>query len=266
MKHRNQVLDFSSLAIIALLLVSAGCQKLKARDELNKGVAAFKAMQYPTAVEHFKVAIEQDPTMVNARLYLATAYANQYVPGADSESNTAVGEQAIAEFQKVLQDDPSNVGSISGIASLYFQMKKFDDAKEFYKKHIALEPNNAEAYYSIGVIDWTQTYQPRMELKKKLNLRPDEPIKDAKERAALAEKNMPLVEEGTQMLEKAMAARADYDDAMAYLNLLYREKADLVSDAAEREELLKTADDWVNKSLDIKKKKSAQESSGQVTG
>lgn len=265
MKHSNRVLQLASLAIAAVLLVSTGCAKLKARDELNKGVAAFKAMQYPVAVEHFKNAIDTDPSLVNARLYLATAYANQYVPGADSESNTQVGDQAIAEFQKVLQTDANNIGSISGIASLYFQMKKFDDAKEWYKKHVALDPKNAEAFYSIGVINWTQTYQPRMELKKKLNLRPDEPIKDAKERAALREKNMPLVEEGIQMLDKAMAARADYDDAMAYQNLLYREKADLVDDAAERESLLKTADDWVNKSLDIKKKKASTETTGQVT-
>lgn len=265
MKQSNRVLQLSSLAIVALLLVSTGCQKLKARDELNKGVTAFKAMQYPSAVEHFKAAIETDPTLTNARLYLATAYANQYVPGADSESNTQVGEQAIAEFQKVLDGDPNNIGSISGIASLYFQMKKFDQAKEFYRRHVSLDPQNAEAYYSIGVINWTQTYQPRMELKKKLNLRPDEPIKDAKARAGLRDQNLALVDEGMEMLDKAMAARADYDDAMAYQNLLLREKADLVDDAGERESLLTKADDWVNQSLEIKKKKAAAETAGQVT-
>jgi len=266
MKHSKRYFQLSSLALLALVLVSTGCQKLKARDELNKGVAAFKGGQYPVAVEHFKGAIEADPSLTNARLYLATAYASQYVPGADSESNTQVGEQAIAEFQKILQGDPNNIGSISGIASLYFQMKKFDEAKEYYRKHVALDPKNAEAFYSIGVINWTETYQPRMELKKKLNLRPDEPIKDAKERAALREKNLALVDEGMQMLDKAMAARPDYDDAMAYQNLLLREKADLVDDPAEREALLKQADDYVNKSLDIKKKKSSQETTGQVTG
>jgi Tfp pilus assembly protein PilF len=266
MKHSNRFMQISVLALAAIVLVSTGCQKLKARDELNKGVTAFKSGQYPVAVEHFKGAIEADPTLTNARLYLATAYASQYVPGADSESNTQVGEQAIAEFQKVLQGDASNVGSISGIASLYFQMKKFDEAKEYYRKHVALDPQNAEAFYSIGVINWTQTYQPRMELKKKLNLRPDEPIKDAKERAALRDKNLGLVDEGMQMLDKAMAARADYDDAMAYQNLLLREKADLVDDTVERETLLKSADDYVEKSLEIKKKRSSQETAGQVTG
>src|SRR4029077_20016716 len=109
----------------------------------------------------------------------------------------------------------------NGIANLYFQMKRMNEAKDYYKKQIALDPSNAESYYSEGVIDWTQTYQPRMELKARLKLKPDEPIKDAKERAALAEKSMPLIDEGMAALNKAMEMRSDYDDAMAYLNLLY---------------------------------------------
>jgi tetratricopeptide (TPR) repeat protein len=160
-----------------------------------------------------------------------------------------------------LETDPNNLGSIAGIASLYFQMKRWDDAKEFYKKQIQLDPENPEAYYSVGVIDWTMTYQPRMVLKARLNLQPTDPIRDAKERQALAEQNTPLVEEGMEMLNRAMQLRPDYDDAMAYLNLLYREKADLVETPQEREELLKVADEWTDKALQIKKDKAAKAAS-----
>lgn len=251
---------------IGTLLVSSGCQKLKARDELNKGIAEYKAAKYPAAVEHFKYATELDPGLPTARLYLATAYANQYVPGSQSDENLKVGEQAITEFQKVLEMDPNNLNSISGIASLYFQMKRMDDAKEFYKKQIALDPSNPEPYYSIGVIDWTQTYQPRMVLRTRLNLKPDESIKDEEERHSLAERNQPLIEEGMQMLNKAMELRPDYDDAMAYLNLLYREKADIEDDPTAREEDLKTADNWMDKSLEIKKAKALEASKQQQSG
>lgn len=252
----NSPRKWAALALFAcLVLVAGGCQKLKARDELNKGVAAYRDAKYSLAIEHFKEAVQLDPTLLNARLYLATAYANQYVPGSETEENLKVGEQAIAEFQKVLQSDPGNVGSLGGIASLYFQMKRMEDAKEYYMKQIQLEPNTPEAYYSVAVIDWTQTYQPRMVLKSRLKLKPDDPIKDAKERQALAERNQPLIEEGMKMLNKAMELRADYDDAMAYLNLLYREKADLADAPQEREELLKTADTWIQKTLEIKKAK-----------
>jgi len=246
------------LLLAGLLLVSSGCEKLKARDQLNKGVAAYKAAKYPVAIEHFKNAVELDPSLVNAKLYLATAYANQYVPGSDQEDNLKLGEQAISEFEKVLADDPSNVSSIQGIANLYFQMKRMDQAKEFYKKQIALDPTNAEAYYSVGVIDWTQAYQPRMELKARTKTAPDAPIKDPKERQALAEKNTPVIQEGMNSLNKAMELRPDYDDAMAYLNLLYREKADLEESTEARAEDLKTADKWIETTLEIKKKKAAK--------
>ena len=240
---------------ICVLLASSGCQKLKARDELNKGITEYKAEKYPAAVEHFKYATELDPELPTARLYLATAYANQYVPGSQSEENLQVAEQAITEFQTVLEMEPNNLNSISGIASLYFQMKRWDDAKEFYKKQIALDPANPEPYYSIGVINWAQTYQPRMVERTRLNLPQEAPIRDAAVRQALAERNQPLVDEGMEMLNRAMELREDYDDAMAYMNLLYREQADLREDTAAREEDLKTADAWMDKSLEIKRAK-----------
>jgi tetratricopeptide (TPR) repeat protein len=71
--------------LISLPILGTGCQKLQARDHLNKGVTAFKNAQYPEAVEHFKQAVELDPNYPIARLYLATAYMQQYIPGVDSD-------------------------------------------------------------------------------------------------------------------------------------------------------------------------------------
>jgi len=246
-------------AILAGLLLSAsGCAKLQARDQLNKGVAFYKEGKYQLAIEHFKNAVSLDETLLNAKLYLATAYANQYVPGSEQEENVKMAEQAISHFHEVLKTDPSNVGSIAGIANLYFQMKRMDDAKDYYKRQLAVEPNNPEAWYSVGVIDWTQAYQPRIEMKTRLKIAPDQPIKDSKERQALAERNLPLIEEGMNSLNKAIELRPDYDDAMAYLNLLYREKADLEDSPDQREADLKTADSWMDKTLEIKKQKAAK--------
>ena len=94
-----------------------------------------------------------------------------------------------------------------------------------------------------------------------LGMKPDDlgPIKDKKVREALAAKNLPIVEDGLAGLEKAMAIDPEYDDAMAYTNLLYREKADLEPTPAECKKDIDTADDWVEKSLAIKKIKTARE-------
>lgn len=251
------------LVVILLLSVLglSGCNKLRARDELNKGVRAYRAAQFQAAIEHFKKAIEYDPSLINARLYLATAYASQYIPGAPSEENIKMGEAAIAEFQKVLEMDPNNTAGLASIGSIYFNMGKFDQSKQYNQKLIKLDPNNPEPYYWIGVIDWTLTFKPRMELKTKLGLKPDQPL-PPKQREELAATNLATVEEGIQALKKAMDLRPEYDDAMAYLNLMYREKADLVESSRERDELLAAADELVQRTLDIKKKRAEAPASG----
>ncbi|MCX6618253.1 MAG: tetratricopeptide repeat protein [Acidobacteria bacterium] len=245
-----------ALVLVAALLVT-GCNQLKARDQLNKGVQAYRTARYGEAIENFKRAIQLDPKLLNARLYLATAYAQQFMPGVESEDNLRNGKQAIAEFENVLKEDPNNLGSVQGIASIYFQMKKMDEAKKWYHRQIQLDPKNPESYYSVGVIDWTQTYQPRMEVKAREGLRADEPIKNAKVREELCAKNLPIIEEGFTMLKKAIELRPDYDDAMAYVNLMYREKGDCESSPAARAEDNKIADEWIQKTLEIKKKKGA---------
>jgi len=257
------------IAVALALLSSTACNKLRARDQLNKGVQAYKNAKYEEAIEKFKNAVALDPSLINAKLYLATAYANQYVPGADTPDNNKNAEQAIAVFEDVLKTNPAReaqVNSLKGIASLYFQMKKLDKAKEYYSKVKDLDPNDPEVYYSIGVIDWTETYQPRMEEKAKLGLKPDEPIKDKKVCEDLKTKNTPSVEEGKTMLQKSIDLRPDYDDAMAYLNLMWREQADIeCGDQQAREEDLKKADDWVKRTMAVKAEK-AQKAANQPGG
>jgi len=257
------------LGLAAVLLFLGGCNKLKARDQLNKGVQAYKNAKYELAIEHFKNAVALDPRLLNARLYLATAYAQQYIPGADTPENNQMGQQAIDEYKRVLEMDPKNTNSVKGIASLYFNMKKFDQAKEYHEKAKQLDPNDPEEYYSIAVIDWTQSYAPRQEERAKLGLKPDEPLKDKKVCEALRDRNLSKVDEGIQNLNKALQLRPDYDDAMAYMNLLYREKADLeCGDPDARTADLKTADDWVDKTMATKKTKAeklAQKGGGITT-
>ena len=252
MKNRDRLI--LGIALGLLLFGAAGCDKLRARDHLNKGARAFKATQYTSAVEHFKTAIELDPQLPLARLYLATAYAYMFIPGADSEENLKVGNLAIEEFKKVLLEDPNNVNSVAGIANIYFNMKKLDEAKTWDQKHIALDPKSPEPYYSIGVIDWSLTYPRRMEAKAKAGIQPDQPIKDAKVRGPLCEQNQAAIEDSFQVLNKAIELRPDYADAMAYLNLMWREKADCESDPEARAADLKKADEWVDKTLDTRKK------------
>jgi|HubBroStandDraft_6_1064221.scaffolds.fasta_scaffold12740_4 tetratricopeptide (TPR) repeat protein len=266
------------LAAVALALLSSlGCNKLLARDQLNKGVESYKASHYEQAIDHFQKAVQLDPTLINARMYLATAYVSQYIPGVDSPDNLRNAQQAIDEYLKVIDANPARdqkVNSAKGIAYLYLNMKKWDDAKKYYRLASDTDPNDPEPYYSVGVIDWTACYQPRMEERAKLGLKPEEHLnpKDKEQKKVCEElkaKNGPAIQEGIDSLNKAIQLRPDYDDAMAYMNLMYREKADVeCDDLAAREDDLKTADHWVDETLRVKKakaEKAAQNAAGGIT-
>ena len=262
MKTSARVLAVVGAAL--MLFFSTGCSKLRARDQLNKGVQSYKNAKYEEAIDHFQQAVALDPTLLNARLYLATAFAQQYIPGADAPDNNKMAEQAIDQYKEVLSRDAKNVNSVKGIAYLYLQMKKFNDAKEYYRKATELDQNDPEPYYSVAVIDWTETYQPRMEERAKLGLKPEEPLKDKKVCAALKEKNSANVQDGIDNLTKALQLRPDYDDAMAYMNLMYRERADIqCEDPGARAADLKAADEWVDKTLAVKKAKAEKQPGAQ---
>jgi Tfp pilus assembly protein PilF len=252
------------LGVIGTALAGSGCRQLKARDQLNKGVQAYKNAQYPEAVERFKTAVDLDPNFPTARLYLATAYMSQYIPGADSPENVQMAQAAHDQFQKVLDQDPKNEVALASIASLYFNQKKLDDAKQWYERLVSVSPNNKDAYYTLGVIAWTKTFQPRMEARAKMGMKPDDPgpLKDKKVRDELKVKNMPIVEQGIKDLEKALQIDPDYDDAMAYVNLLYREKADLEDSADAYKKDTDVADNFVQKALQTKKIKAEKKPGG----
>ena len=274
MKYASQSIARRVAAAAALFILAAGfsgCNKLKARDLLNKGVAAFKEGQYDRAVDQFQKAKEADPDLMNARLYLATAYATQYIPGAPSEQNKKIGEQAVAEFKEILEKDPKNLSAIDGIGSILYNMagtpykpEMFEESKKYHRMHIQLRAEDPEPYYWIGVIDWTLSFRGNAEVRRDFNeknlkkqVKENDPL-PAAVRGDYATKFGTMIDEGIESLKKAIQLRPDYDDAMAYLNLLYRRKADAVDSADQRADLIKQADDLVDKVKEVKQKRASQ--------
>jgi tetratricopeptide (TPR) repeat protein len=243
--------------------------QIQARDALNQDVQAFKNGQYEEAIQQFSRAKQLDPKFIDAWLYLATTYASQYIPGAPSERNRQEGETAIAEFRELLKIQQDNIAAIDGIGSLLFQMAgqsfdqdKFAESKSFHQKHITLRPQDPEPYFWVGVIDWTSSFRADRELRAEFNqhARGDERLGEADSlpaglREQYRQEYGTVIGEGIESLKHAIELRADYDDAMAYLSLLYRRKADAVAYESERAELTALADEWLDKIKEIKQKR-----------
>jgi tetratricopeptide (TPR) repeat protein len=272
-------------AALCIAMTSAGCSKLQARDHLNQGVNAFKTGSYSTAADQFRLAIDADPTFSVARLYLATAYEQQYVPGTDTPENKKFWNAAMDEFQNVLKDDPNNGQNVllatQSIASLYFhagdakgpdQADDMAKAEEWDKKVVAIDPKNKEAYYTLGVIPWLEFLTPDREARNADGMTPEElhPLKaDTKGKtlkADLKAKFWQPLTDGIESEKKALDIDPNYEDAMSYMSLLLRYRADLEDTQDAYMADVKQADDWMQKDLETKKKNAAKKAAAAEAG
>jgi Tetratricopeptide repeat len=266
--NMNGPARFSALVVTlaGMVLSMSGCSQLEARDQLNKGVDAYKSARYEEAIDHFQRATQLDPSLPMAKTYLATALAQNVVPGVTSPENLKTANQAIEIFQEVLSKDPSDVNSMKQIAGIYFSLKNLDQAEEWQKKVLAVDPKDPEAAYTVGVIDWTKAHENKLKALQDAGLNDDGKgnVKAPKKvMEPLAKENAPLVEEGLQYLNQAVANRANYDDAMQYLNLIYRNKADVdYGNAAAVDQDMAEAQDWTSKAMSTRKANEAKKNSG----
>lgn len=228
-----------------------------ARDELNNGVKAYKAAHYDEAIAHFQKATDLDPGLPMAKAYLGTALAQNVVPGLVTPENLKTAQQAIDLFMQILDKDPHDVNSIKQIAGVDYSIKKLDDAKAWQKKVLVENPKDPEAAYTVGVIDWTQAYQNALKALAPAGIQ-DDGKGNAKAPAtameAIKAQNSSLVEEGLQYLGQAIDNNPNYSDAMVYINLVYRRKADLDWDnEATRVDDVAKAEEWRAKAMATRK-------------
>jgi tetratricopeptide (TPR) repeat protein len=215
---------------------------------MNKGVQAFKAQRYDSAIDYFQKAAELDPNLTSAELYLGTAYSQRYTPGSSLPENQKYADLAIQSFQSYLDKHPTDKNAWSGLAGIYQNSAQFDRARDAYLRNAQADPENPVPRYAVGAVDWILVHNGVSTL-------------SVGERTA-------LISEGLQYLDKALSINPDYEDAMWYENLLLREQAgilkikaqqtqdpnearSLITDAAELEN---RADDWSNRALEARKK------------
>ncbi|HSR54226.1 MAG TPA: tetratricopeptide repeat protein [Acidobacteriota bacterium] len=243
--------------LLALLAATSGCgliDDLKARNQVNEGVAAYSAKEYTEAVEHFKKAVELDPSLIDAKLYLAHSYRIQYVPGIPRQENVQLAENAIATFKEVVEEASEEQAdalhnAMASIAGLYDAMGEYELSKEWFRRRAETETDNAEPYYGVGTVAYKQAN----------NLTGDKGVnvEELSEEERLQATQ--YVDEGIEALQQAREIRPDYAEALEYLNLLYRERAELAEDEEEKERWRREASRLSLEALELKRKQQREE-------
>ena len=164
--------------------------------------------------------------------------------------------KAIDQYKQTLDIDPVNMTAVKGIAYLNMQLKRFDEARAEYKRAIEIDPNDPETYYSVGVVDWSMAYSEIMAEKIKLGMKMDDVMIQSPGCKDLRAAQMENIEDGIAMLARAIELRKDYDDAMAYTNLLFRLRADLeCGDAPAHKADITKANQWADEAMAARKRR-----------
>ena len=243
------------LVCLAIAGVAQDEAKASARNEVDEGVQAFRQAHYDDAIARFEQAVAFDPDLVVARMYLAATYLQVFQPGVDTPENVVLATRALEQYSEVLRSNPSDVESLKGLAYLKLQLNEFDEAKEAYAKAIALNPADPELLYAAAVANWSNANGGITAEKAKLDAETEYSLISSDGCPDVRTRFLPEIDSAIAMLNKAISLRKDYVDAMAYMNMLYRLRAELECGSKKNFKAdIKQANEWADRAAAARKK------------
>ena len=256
---RPMISKFIFIASLLVGLAIAGVAqdeaKASASNQVDEGVQAFRQAHYDEAIAHFEQAVAFDPDLVVARMYLAATYLQVFEPGVDTPENVVLATRALEQYSEVLRSNPSDVESLKGLAYLKLQLNEFDEAKEAYAKAIGLNPADPELLYASAVANWSNANGGIAAEKAKLDAETEYSLIMSEGCSDVRTRFLPDIDSGIAMLNRAISLRKDYVDAMTYMDMLYRLRAELECGSKKNFKAdIKQSNEWADRAAAARKK------------
>jgi tetratricopeptide (TPR) repeat protein len=259
-------------ALAVLVLVLAGCGE--ERKFVTAGNELYNAKKYEEAAVQYEKAIELKPDAWIPSYRLAMSYLSLFKPQSTHEmdkmyaakARTALEhcltleaphpedmkkvqdyylgllvatddlDKAIEVMEKMHEADPTDVKIVAQLANTYAKRGDFDNSLRYFGKRTELEPDNSEAWYTLGVVCWERSYRGG-------------DVLTIEERGG-------IVEQGLSSLGRALELNPNSFDVLAYLNLLHRERAkvhQMAGRMAEAAADIAKADEFQKRALAVRK-------------
>ena len=139
--------------------------------------------------------------------------------------------------------EPKDKSILTSLAAFYNRQGNFDKTIESLEAVEQLDPTDPTSPETLATYYWEKAYR-------------DQKVPSADRlRYALS---------GIAATDRALALKPDYVDALVYKNLLLRVQADLVTDPAQKKDLLAEADALRNRALELKNQRAALDSDGKA--
>ena len=197
------------LIILALFLPAANIiaqhqPPPEARGEVEMGLKAHRQSHFEEATQHFQRALAIDKDFCWARLYVAGSLGAQYVPHVESADNLAKAKLSYEHYQTAMKCDPGlSTSALRGMAYLKVLMGQPAEARDLYRQLLKIEGDYRDTYYAIAMCDLAEAEANTAAEKARLGLKADESLASDPVCPALRKRNLPLAEDGLEMLSKA---------------------------------------------------------------
>ena len=220
----------------------------------EEGVSALKAdsPDYLKAVEAFKAATDDSPDYDIAWLNLAYSYEKlgRYSDSAKAYRSlsargvqergltlalgrsllmTGDADQAIAEFEKVLQEKPDDLEARNNLAAAYIAKDNTDIALRYVKEVLAVQPKNISAIINLGLLYLRQNKLALAELMFKKAIGYDEKNAQALNNLGIVYYKTNEVPAAVQSFNQAIAADETLDEARLNVASIYLDYLDYAS-------------------------------------
>ena len=149
-------------------------------------------------------------------------------------------EDAIRAYKEVIRLNPNNADAYYGIGLTYSILKQHREAKEAFEHAIKLKPDFAEAHYSLGLAysDLKESGKAIKAYAEAINLKPD--FVDTHYMLGLTYGSLSQYEKAIESFKKVIKLKPDHFDAYYFLGLNYYDLGQI-----------EKAIDYLNKSLKI---------------
>jgi tetratricopeptide (TPR) repeat protein len=169
-------------------------------------------------------------------------------------------QQLEAMYLEALKKEPNDRKAIHGLIQVYVRSERWQDALKWTLERARLESSDSEANYAVGVLIYdllfrkggsgsNASFDPRIEAESNQPAS-NQPAPNFAEEDLQGAERLRLADVGLKHLDRALAIRPKFSEAMVYKNLLHRQKAIAFWDAPERwQEQMNAAESWRQRAL-----------------